>query len=51
MSATDTGATGMLKLEDLDGRFAESVFGDDTGMFNVTDALREKLKKTAAKDK
>ena len=50
MSATDTGATGMLKLEDLDAQFAESAFGDDTGMFNVTDAIREKLKKAAGKD-
>ena len=29
MSAEDTSATGMLKLEDLDARFAETVFGDD----------------------
>ena len=50
MSATDTGATGMLKLEDLDAQFAESAFGDDTGMFNVTDAIRDKLKKAAGKD-
>jgi hypothetical protein len=50
MSATDTSATGMLKLEDLDAQFAESAFGDDTGMFNVTDAIREKLKKAAGKD-
>ena len=50
MSATDTSATGMLKLEDLDAKFAESAFGDDTGMFNVTDAIREKLKKAAGKD-
>ena len=50
MSATDTGATGMLKLEDLDAQFAESAFGDDTGMFNVTDSIREKLKKAAGKD-
>lgn len=50
MSASDTGATGMLKLEDLDAQFAESAFGDDTGMFNVTDAIRDKLKKAAGKD-
>jgi len=50
MSASDTGATGMLKLEDLDAQFAESAFGDDTGMFNVTDSIREKLKKAAGKD-
>ena len=50
MSATDTGATGMLKLEDLDAQFAESAFGDDTGMFNVTDSIREKLKKAAGKE-
>jgi hypothetical protein len=50
MSASDTGATGMLKLEDLDAQFAESAFGDDTGMFNVTDSIREKLKKAANKD-
>lgn len=29
MSADDTSATGMLRLEDLDARFAETVFGDD----------------------
>ncbi len=29
MSADDPGATGMLRLEDLDERFAESVFGSD----------------------
>jgi hypothetical protein len=49
MSASDTSATGMLKLEDLDAQFAESAFGDDTGMFNVTDSLRDKLKKAAGK--
>jgi general secretion pathway protein A len=35
MNPKDTGATGMLKLEDLDARFAETIFGDDTGMFNA----------------
>jgi len=30
MSADDPGATGMLRLEDLDERFAESVFGSDS---------------------
>ena len=50
MSSSDTSATGMLKLEDLDAQFAESAFGDDTGMFNVTDSIREKLKKAAGKD-
>jgi hypothetical protein len=29
MDATDTGATGMLRLQDLDDRFAETVFGKD----------------------
>lgn len=29
MDATDTSATGMLRLQDLDERFAESVFGTD----------------------
>ncbi|MBT8442097.1 MAG: hypothetical protein KJO76_06920 [Gammaproteobacteria bacterium] len=29
MSASDTGATGMLRLEELDARFAETVFGED----------------------
>jgi type II secretory pathway predicted ATPase ExeA len=29
MDANDTSATGMLRLEDLDERFAESVFGND----------------------
>lgn len=35
MDASDTSATGMLRLEDLDARFAETVFGDDTGMFKI----------------
>jgi general secretion pathway protein A len=39
MNPDDTGATGMLRLEDLDARFAETVFGDDTGMFNALDKL------------
>ena len=30
MDPDDTSATGMLKLEDLDDRFAESVFGNDS---------------------
>jgi hypothetical protein len=29
MDATDTSATGMLRLQDLDERFAESIFGKD----------------------
>jgi len=29
MSASDTSATGMLRLEDLDARFAETIFGED----------------------
>jgi len=29
MSADDTSATGMLRLEDLDARFAETIFGQD----------------------
>jgi len=29
MSADDTSATGMLRLEDLEARFAETVFGED----------------------
>ena len=29
MDATDTGATGMLRLQDLDERFAESIFGKE----------------------
>lgn len=37
MSSDDTSATGMLRLEDLDARFAETVFGDETGMFKVDD--------------
>ncbi len=35
MDSSDTSATGMLRLEDLDARFAETVFGDDTGMFKI----------------
>ncbi len=37
MDAKDTGATGMLRLEDLDARFAETIFGDDTGAFKIDD--------------
>jgi len=29
MDANDTSATGMMKLEDLDARFAETIFGED----------------------
>ena len=29
MDANDTSATDMLKLEDLDARFAETIFGED----------------------
>jgi hypothetical protein len=39
MNAEDTGATGMLKLEDLDARFAETVFGQDAGMVNALEEL------------
>jgi hypothetical protein len=39
MTAEDTGATGMLKLEDLDARFAETVFGEDAGMVNALEEL------------
>jgi general secretion pathway protein A len=39
MTADDTGATGMLKLEDLDARFAETVFGEDAGMVNALEEL------------
>jgi len=41
MNPNDTGATGMLRLEDLDARFAETVFGDDTGMFKALDKLAQ----------
>jgi hypothetical protein len=35
MDETDTGATGMLRLEDLDERFAESLFSEDSGHFKA----------------
>ena len=35
MDENDTGATGMLRLEDLDERFAESLFSEDSGHFKV----------------
>jgi hypothetical protein len=35
MDDTDTGATGMLRLEDLDERFAETLFSEDSGHFRV----------------
>ncbi|MFQ5635815.1 MAG: hypothetical protein ACE5G3_10870 [Gammaproteobacteria bacterium] len=30
MSSSDTSATGMLRLEDLDARFAETIFAEDS---------------------
>lgn len=38
MNAEDTSATGMLRLEDLDAHFAETVFGEDATKA-VTDAV------------
>lgn len=35
MDETDTGATGMLRLEDLDERFAETLFSEDSGHFKA----------------
>lgn len=35
MDDTDTGATGMLRLEDLDERFAETLFSEDSGHFKA----------------
>ena len=35
MDDIDTGATGMLRLEDLDERFAETLFSEDSGHFKV----------------
>jgi general secretion pathway protein A len=35
MDESDTGATGMLKLEDLDERFAETLFSEDSGHFKA----------------
>lgn len=35
MDETDTGATGMLKLEELDERFAETLFSEDSGHFKA----------------
>jgi general secretion pathway protein A len=43
MDPHDTSATGMLRLEDLDAHFAETVFGNETGMFKAIEEL-EKLK-------
>jgi len=41
MDETDTGATGMLRLEDLDERFAETLFSEDSGHFKaLVDASR-----------
>jgi hypothetical protein len=41
MDEIDTGATGMLRLEDLDERFAETLFSEDSGHFKVlVDAAR-----------
>jgi general secretion pathway protein A len=41
MEAADTSATGMLRLEDLDARFAETVFGDDEGMLAAMEELNQ----------
>ena len=35
MDDIDTGATGMLRLEDLDERFAETLFSEDSGHFKA----------------
>ena len=35
MDENDTGATGMLRLEDLDERFAETMFSEDSGHFKI----------------
>jgi len=35
MDENDTGATGMLRLEDLDERFAETLFSEDSGHFKA----------------
>jgi len=35
MDANDTGATGMLRLEDLDERFAETMFSEESGHFKI----------------
>lgn len=35
MDEADTGATGMLRLEDLDERFAETLFSEDSGHFKA----------------
>ena len=35
MDNIDTGATGMLRLEDLDERFAETLFSEDSGHFRT----------------
>lgn len=35
MEETDPGATGMLRLEDLDERFAESLFAEEAGHFKA----------------
>jgi hypothetical protein len=32
MDATDTSATGMLRLEDLDANFAETIFGEEKSL-------------------
>jgi general secretion pathway protein A len=39
MDAADTSATGMLRLEDLDARFAETVFGDDSSMLAAIEEM------------
>ena len=43
MDADDTSATGMLRLEDLDARFAETIFGDEEIMESAKEAVRQGL--------
>jgi len=41
MDAQDTSATGMLRLEDLDARFAETIFGEDPALLNIEEDIKK----------
>jgi type II secretory pathway predicted ATPase ExeA len=43
MNPDDTSATGMLRLEDLDARFAETIFGDEELTESAEEAVRQGL--------
>ncbi len=41
MDPVDTSATGILRLEDLDARFAETIFGEDPALLNIEEDAKK----------